>query len=184
MKLIAGLGNPGEKFKNSRHNVGFMVVDAFARQVELSWRYSADLMCYFVKGGNYVLCKPAIYMNKSGEAIRALGAFYKISPKEILIVHDDLDLDFGKVRLSFNGISAGHHGVESTIESLGSMDFGRLRVGIGHPRYKGDTAVVEYVLADFSAEETKTLETIFKKSQEAVQSFIDEGIEATMNRFN
>src|SRR3989344_4458117 len=142
MKLIVGLGNPGEKFKNNRHNVGFMVVDAFAKHVELSWRYSADLMCYFVKWSNYVLCKPAIYMNKSGEAIRAVSLFYKISHKEVLVVHDDLDLDFGKVRLSFNGTSAGHHGVESTIESLGSMDFGRLRVGIGHPKYKGNTAVV------------------------------------------
>ena len=184
MKLIVGLGNPGEKYKNNRHNLGFMVVDAFARQLGLSWRYSSDLMCYFIKANDYVLCKPAIYMNKSGEAISAICTFYKISSKEVLVIHDDLDLDFGKTRLSFNGTSAGHHGVESVIESLGTMDFARLRVGIGHPEFKGENAVIEYVLSSLSDEETKNLDAIFKKSQEALQSFIDEGIEATMNRFN
>lgn len=191
MKLIAGLGNPGDKFKHNRHNVGFMVVDAFAKSRGLSWRYLSDLLSYVIKANNFVLVKPAIYMNKSGEAIHAVSKFYKINAREVLVVYDELDLEFGKARLSFNGSSAGHHGVESVIVSLGTMDFARLRVGIGKPsedesnlpRSK-EKKVIDHVLTDFSDEEIKDLAAVFKRSDEALQSFIDEGIEATMNRFN
>lgn len=191
MKLIVGLGNPGEKFKNNRHNVGFMAVGAFAKSRGLSWRYTSDLLSYVIKANNFVLVKPAIYMNKSGEAIHAVSNFYKINAGQVLVVYDELDLEFGKTRLSFNGTSAGHHGVESVIVSLGTMDFARLRIGIGkpkvsesnHPRSK-EKIVIDHVLADFSQQEIKDLEAVFKRSDEALQSFIDEGIEATMNRFN
>ena len=198
MKLIVGLGNPGDKFKSTRHNLGFMVVDALVASEGLSWRYSQDLMGYFIKTSEYVLAKPSIYMNRSGETVRHMSNFYKIEPKDILAVHDDLDLDFGKIRLSFDSTSAGHKGVESLIEGLGGFDFARLRIGIGHPsrnapaddkslvgKSDGEPSSAEkYVLEDFNEGEQSELSLVIEKAISAVESYIDIGIEATMNKFN
>ena len=126
MKLIAGLGNPGEKYRGTRHNLGFMAVDGFARVRGLSWRFSQDWQGYFVKSGEFVLVKPSVFMNRSGEAIRKVMDYFKMDTSDVLVVYDDVDLPFGKVRLAFNGFSAGHHGIDSVIENLG-MEFGRLR---------------------------------------------------------
>src|SRR3989344_2363838 len=131
MKLIVGRGNPGAKYKNTRHNLGFMVVDNFAKGEGVSWRYNQDLLCYYFKSSDFILIKSSTYMNKSGESVRLVSNFYKIEPKDILAIHDDLDLEFGKIRLSLESTSAGHKGVESLIESLGNYEFRRLRVGIG-----------------------------------------------------
>ena len=190
MKLIAGLGNPGDKYRNNRHNVGFMIVDGFARQNGSSWRYNSDLMCHLIKNNDYLLSKPAIYMNKSGESLRSVANFYRINPKDVLAVYDDLDLEFGAVRLAFNGSSAGHHGVESVIVSLGTVDFGRLRIGIGKPHIQSnqpkskEQMVIDHVLSDFTSDEKEKLGEIFNRAFEAIQSYIDEGIVGTMNRFN
>lgn len=181
MKLIAGLGNPGTKYANARHNLGFMVVDAFAKSEGQMWRISKDWICYFIKASDYLLIKPSTFMNKSGEAVRSVAQFFKIDGGDILIVHDDLDLPFGKIRISFDSLSAGHKGVESMIESLSGPDFTRLRVGIGRPK-KGDPQ--KYVLEDFSNAQMVKLPQIIKKSQEAIRSFLSDGIHATMNRFN
>lgn len=197
MKLIAGLGNPGKKYQNNRHNLGFMVVDSFLVSVGLSWRYNPDWMGFYAKSDDYVLFKPSTFMNKSGQAILAVSHFYKIKNNETLIVYDDLDLPFGKIRLSFDGLPAGHHGVESVIEGLGSMDFGRLRMGIGSPRSRFGEAghpvddsgskskdVTSYVLEDFTEKEKAACKKLFEKAEEAIKSYINEGLEATMNRFN
>ncbi|MBI2327578.1 aminoacyl-tRNA hydrolase [Candidatus Curtissbacteria bacterium] len=192
MKLIAGLGNPGEKFKNNRHNVGFKVVDDFSRSNGLSWRYSQDLMCYWIKTVQYVLIKPVTYMNKAGQSIKSVCDFYKIEPKDVLVIADDLDLPLGKIRMTFNGSAGGHHGIESTVESLSTMDFARLRIGIGPlgpigesgPPMSKEQKVIEHVLSDFSDSEKEKLGDIISRAIEAVQSYVDDGVEATMNRYN
>lgn len=181
MKLIAGLGNPDTKYQNTRHNLGFLVVDYFAYDEGLSWQKSLDWICHFAKSKEFVVIKPTTFMNKSGEAVREVASFFKIEPEAILIVHDDLDLPFGKLRLSFDGMSAGHKGVESTVESLGSDDFARLRVGIDHPEVIDPE---KYVLEEFNDEEKKRLPKVLSNSCEAIRSFIKDGIQATMNRFN
>ncbi|MCR4325092.1 MAG: aminoacyl-tRNA hydrolase [Candidatus Curtissbacteria bacterium] len=186
MKLIVGLGNPGEKFKNNRHSLGFIVVDMFAIINALSWRYSRDFICYYAKSSDFVIIKPSTFMNKSGEAVKAAADYFKIEAKDVLVVHDELDLDFGKIRITFNGSSAGHNGVESVVESLGTLDFSRLRIGIGHPRdiEGGPREPSDYVLSDFTTDEKKKLSEVITRADGAVQSFISEGVNATMNQFN
>lgn len=187
MKLIVGLGNPGKKYEQNRHNLGFLVLDAYAREEGLSWRYNPEWLCYFVKTNNFVLMKPSTFMNKSGIAVAAAANFYKAEPEDVLVVYDEVDLPFGKIRLAINGLSAGHHGIESVIESLGTVDFARLRVGVDHPRNnEGEAAkeVADYVLENFLPEEKKELEGIIKKGNEAIRAYVAEGIEGTMNKFN
>ena len=181
MKLIAGLGNPGSKYQNTRHNLGFMVADSFAKREGLSWRISRDWICYFAKTNNFVVAKPTTFMNKSGEALRSVAEFFKIDVSDILVIHDDLDLPFGKIRMSFDSMSAGHKGVESVIESIGRPDFARLRIGIGKSD-KGDPE--KYVLEEFSKGEAGQLPQVLAESCEAIKSYLSDGIIATMNRFN
>ena len=183
MKLIVGLGNPGKKYANNRHNLGFMVSDAYVGSIGGSWQKSADLMCDIVKLKDLLVIMPTTFMNESGQAVLAVVNFYKIDPKEILVIHDDLDLEFGKIRLAFNGSSAGHKGVESIIVGLGSVDFGRLRAGVGRPQNLQQDPK-DFVLEDFGQEEKKQVPQILKRACEAIQSFLDSGIDATMNRFN
>ena len=191
MKLIVGLGNPGKKYEKNRHNLGFMVAEVFATEQGLTWKKNRDLMCFFAKTREYVFIKPTTYMNESGQSVRAVCEYYGIDSGDVLIICDDLDLDFGKIRLSFNGSSAGHHGIESVTRGLGGPEFARLRIGIGRPSPaapdsdgKPSKNPTDYVLEDFSKEEREKLPEIIAKCQEAVLSYLDEGIEATMNRFN
>lgn len=207
MKLIAGLGNPGPKYENTRHNVGFMVVDAFAKRGGFLLKVEKDLLCYLAKSKEFVIIKPSTFMNKSGEAVRSVAGFYKIEPLDILVIHDDLDLPFGKIRMSFDSMSAGHKGVESVIESLAGPEFGRLKVGIGSPnKAQGEAGRPSYeapadakatadisdskldaekfVLEDFSVDELRQIDEVIGRCCEAIRSYIDEGIDATMNRFN
>lgn len=198
MKLIVGLGNPGAKYKNNRHNIGFMVVDIFAIEEGLSWKYSRDWMCHFCKTRNFILIKPSTYMNESGESAKVVVDYFSIENDDVLAIHDELDIEFGKIRLSFNGSSAGHHGVESVNRGLGTQDFARLRVGIDSPRRVSDEAgrpsqkatdgksisAERYVLEDFSDKEKRGLPEVIAKCEEAIKSYLDDGIEATMNRFN
>ena len=191
MKLIAGFGNPGEKYVKTRHNLGYMVADSFAKSEGLEWRLNPDWVCYWAKSADFVIIKPKTFMNKSGEAVREVANFFKIDVEDVLVIHDDLDFDFGKIRLAIDGSSAGHNGVASVIESLGKADFARLRIGIGSPRRVSDEAgrpenadPERYVLEDFGGEESKKLPAIIVRGCEAIKSFLDDGIEATMNRFN
>lgn len=182
MKLIVGLGNPGNKFKSNRHNLGFMVCDQMAVDLGIAWTKNRDLISQLAKDREVIIVKPDTFMNKSGESAKAVFNFYKIGHKDLLIIHDDLDLDFGKIRLSFGGSAAGHLGVESVIKSLGTADFCRLRVGIGRPPTQVDPE--KYVIHDFLQIEKEQLPKIIGKCQEAVRSYLDDGVEATMNRFN
>lgn len=179
MKLIVGLGNPGTKFKNNRHNIGFMAVEVFVVEQGLSWRKSRDLMCYFAKTRRYIIARPTTYMNESGESVAALADYYKVDPEDVLAVADELDLPFGKIRLSFGGSPAGHHGVESVTRGLATGDFARLRVGVGK-----EVDGARHVLEDFNSREKTQLPEVIAKCQEAIISYLDDGVEATMNRFN
>ena len=193
VKLIAGLGNPGEKYVNNRHNIGFAVCDFLAKKMGDSFQKSADLMCDFFKKNELVVIKPSTFVNESGQSVSAVAHFYKIGPEDILVIHDDMDLEFGRIRLAFNGSSAGHNGVKSVIAGLGAIDFGRLRIGIGSPRRASGEAgrpvnpkqmPADFVLEDFTSEQAGKLPEIISRSYEAVMSWLEEGIEATMNKFN
>lgn len=181
MKLIVGLGNPGKKYAGNRHNLGFMVVEAFAVNRGLAWMKNRDLMCDLAKDGELIVTRPQTFMNRSGDSVRAASNFYKVDPKDILVISDDVDLEFGKIRLAFGGASAGHRGVESAIEGLGTPDFNRLRLGVGRPTGR---EVESFVLLDFSPQEKAKLPEVIKRAQEAVDSYVESGIDATMNRFN
>lgn len=187
MKLIVGLGNPGARYQKTRHNLGFIVVDSFIQNEGLSWRYSQDFVAYYAKSAEFIIAKPETYVNRSGIATAAICQFYQIDLKNMLVVHDDLDLPFGKIRLTFESSSAGHHGVESIMKNLGA-EFARLRIGIGRPSPKATEGKSidpeKYVLENFPAEEQAKLPEIIDQCCEAVNSYCQSGIEATMNRFN
>ena len=185
MKLIVGLGNPGSKYENNRHNLGFMVVDNYVTKLGLEWKYSPDWVCFWAKNDNVVFVKPSTYMNKSGVSAKAVADFYKVNLDDILVISDEVDLPFTKIRFSFDGLSAGHKGVDSIIGSLGGFEFARLRVGIGKPDASNKSIdVSRFVLEDFSKEEEAKLSEVISKCQEALDSFIADGISSTMNRFN
>ena len=157
MKLIVGLGNPGEKYKKQRHNVGFMILDQFAKEENLSWEDNSKLKSKMVKLKDTFLMKPQTFMNNSGDAVSLVSHFYKISPEDITVIHDDVDLPFGEIKNQFNIGPAGHHGVEDIILKLGTKEFNRIRGGIGRPE-NADIPVDEYVLMDFSDDEISKVE--------------------------
>jgi PTH1 family peptidyl-tRNA hydrolase len=183
-KLIVGLGNPGRKYAHNRHNVGFQCLDRLAQAHGLSFtqrRAKASLAVGKIADVRVVLARPLTYMNLSGQAVRPLVSFYKLSLEDILVIRDDLDLPLGSTRLRPEGGSGGHKGMRSIIEALGSQAFPRLRVGIGRP--PGNDAV-SYVLSDFTADEQITLESVYERAVAAVELFLREGIEAAMNAYN
>lgn len=177
MKLVAGLGNPGKKYEATRHNAGFWWVDALARTAGVNWRHEARYHGEVAKvagaggtnaTGEIWLLKPATYMNESGRAVGALADFFKIAPADILIVHDELDLAPGVVKMKFGGSASGN-GVRSVTARLGTQDYWRLRIGIGHPRDLAATEqeVVDYVLHAPRAEERRAIEDALSRAQEA-----------------
>lgn len=152
MKLIVGLGNPGEKYQKSRHNVGFILLDKFVADNNLKWRRVERFNSEVADYSDGLLIKPQTFMNNSGDAVSKLVNFYKISLNNLIIIHDDVDLPLGIIKKQKGKNSAGHHGVESIFEKLGTKDFWRIRVGIGKPEDK-DTPVDEWVLQDFGENE-------------------------------
>ena len=183
-KLIVGLGNPGRKYAHNRHNVGFQCLDRLAQAHGLSFaqrRAKASLALGKIADVGVVLAKPLTYMNLSGQAVKKLISFYKLSLEDILVISDDLDLPLGTIRLRSGGGSGGHKGMRSIIEALASLAFPRLRVGIGRPP---DNNAVNYVLSNFTADEQITLESVYERVVAAVELFLREGIEAAMNAYN
>jgi PTH1 family peptidyl-tRNA hydrolase len=183
--LIVGLGNPGQEYRNNRHNVGFMVIDRLGQEWGLrlsKLQCKALIGMGSVLGHRVILAKPQTYMNLSGQAVSGLVRFYKLPLENLLVIHDDLDLPLGTIRVRPSGGSAGQKGLNSIIQQLGTKDFPRLRIGIGRP--PGRMSPADYVLHDFSAEEQETLALVQERAVEAVQSFIHLGLEQTMNRYN
>jgi PTH1 family peptidyl-tRNA hydrolase len=190
--LVVGLGNPGREYAETRHNVGFRVVNRLGRRLGIEPRTHSRLVWLGEgeRGGRpLVLAKPRTYMNRSGEAVRALVRRYRLAPAQVLVVYDDLDLPVGRIRVRARGGSGGTGGLKSIIAALGTQDFPRVRVGIGRPVQGGapswDPAVVAaYVLAVPPPEERALLDTAADRAVEAVLCILDKGIEPAMNRFN
>src|SRR3990172_1255161 len=183
--LLVGLGNPGREYRDSRHNAGFMVIDRLAADlgVKLTRVQNRALTGSGVLGGSkIVLAKPQTYMNLSGESVSGLLRFYKIPHENLIVIHDDIDLPFGVLRMRPGGGSAGQKGVQSIIERIGTQDFPRLRFGIVRPA--GSKGGAGYVLQNFSAEEKKEMPFMVDAAVAAVHLFITEGLDAAMNRYN
>lgn len=183
--LIVGLGNPGLEYRDNRHNAGFMVVDAFAKELGVKFgkvQSEALLAQAGTAEGRILLAKPRTYMNNSGNSVSQLVRFYKVPLEKLLVVYDEVDLPFETLRLRAEGGHAGHNGMRSIIARLGSQDFPRLRVGVGRP--KGRMATPDHVLQDFSRAEQNALPFVLKRATDAVRTFIGEGIVAAMNQFN
>lgn len=153
MKMIVGLGNPGEKYLNTRHNAGFIILDEFVLSKGLSWKSAPKLKSSVCLTDNFILVKPQTYMNESGRAASLVKEYYKVALDGVCVVHDDVDISFGQTKLQKGAGHAGHKGVMSIIEALGTKDFMRFRVGIGKPDESCGIPVDDYVLKDFSAEE-------------------------------
>ena len=187
--LIVGLGNPGDKRARNRHNIGFMCVSYFARNngIRLDKKEGqARTGSGEVAGKQVVLARPQTFVNRSGLAVSHLVRKYQVTRDRLIVIHDDLDLPSGKIRIRQGGSSAGHRGVMSISDSLGGSDFTRIRVGIGRPDVveDKDAEVVDYVLGNLTPEEEKTFEEVIPRVSDAVQSLLTEGLDATMKRFN
>jgi len=184
MKLIVGLGNPGPAYARNRHNVGFQLVESLAQEYGLRFarrQLRAQVAGGTIAGRQVLLAKPLTFMNLSGNAVRALMHFYQLTPADLLVAYDDLDLPLGRIRLRPEGGSGGHKGMRSIIEQLGVEQFARLRIGIGRPAH-GDA--VDYVLQDFTADEAAEIRRAIALASQATVVWLQEGIEAAMNRFN
>jgi len=193
MKLIAGLGNPGFLYARNRHNIGFMCVSHLARAQGIRFdrkQGHARTGIGNIAGKRVVLARPQTYMNASGESISALLRKFNLTPSDLIVIHDDLDLPTGKIRLRLGGSSGGHKGINSIIAHIGTRDFYRVRVGIGRPDVaEGDATareqvIIAYVLADFSLEEKKTIDKTIPRISEAIVCLLAEGLTAAMNKFN
>ena len=186
MKLIVGLGNPGPEYRDTRHNVGFMVADALVDRWRVSdqWRekFEALLIKTMVREESVVLAKPLTFMNLSGRAVAALAGFYKIDPSDIFIVTDDVALPVGRLRARREGGAGGHNGLKSIIQSLGMQAFPRMRVGVGRGDNRRDLA--DHVLGRFEADERDTVSAAVLRAADATEMFLSEGIERVMNAFN
>jgi len=184
-QLIVGMGNPGEEYRLTRHNVGFMVVDRLARRhgILLDKRHCESIFGLgMVKGRPVVLAKPMTFMNLSGTAVKDLASFLKLDTKEILVIHDDMDLIFGKIRIKQKGGDGGHNGVKSLIEAFGSGAFVRVRVGIGRPQTRQEAKA--YVLGGFDTNQERLLDDVIDMAQDAVDTVLFKGLSEAMNRFH
>ncbi len=186
MKLVAGLGNPGPRYADSRHNVGFMVVDELARrwgtEVTRYDRHFEGLLGQAQRGPDaVVLLKPLTFMNLSGQSVAAVWRYYKLATSDVLVIHDDLDLALGQLRLRAAGSAGGHKGLSDVIRHFGTEEVARLRIGIGKV-HRG--ATVEFVLGRFEADERPAVETAVATATDAADCWVAGGIEAAMNKFN
>ncbi|PIU84189.1 MAG: aminoacyl-tRNA hydrolase [Elusimicrobia bacterium CG06_land_8_20_14_3_00_38_11] len=181
MKFIIGLGNPGKKYSSTRHNVGFAVLDNFTEDKSLEWREYKDCALVSVCD-DFILVKSMLFMNRSGYAIMPLIKKYNPDYEDIIVVCDDMDISFGTLRVRKGGSSGGHNGVESIIETLGTNEFCRIRIGIGRPPSNVDA--VDFVLSKFTQEEALKMKSVISRASDAVSVFIDSGLQKAMNLFN
>lgn len=181
MKLIVGLGNPDKEYDKTRHNVGFMVIDNYLGSVNWSNKFNALYCEKVINGEKNIFVKPLTYMNNSGNAVGEFVRYFNIDNKDILVIQDDLDLNVGDYKLKMHSSSGGHNGIKSIIASLGNQDFPRLKVGIGSVK---KDEVIDYVLGKFSKSELEVLNELFNTFDKIINSFINEGIDKTMNVYN
>jgi peptidyl-tRNA hydrolase, PTH1 family len=213
MKLIVGLGNPGEQYEKTRHNLGFMVIEQFFKDFETVqntiWTNDRKLKSDIVlldwqpkksSSERIILTKPKTYMNNSGMAVQLIASYYKVDARDIWIVHDDLDLPLGKMKIRFGGAAGGHHGVEDVIEKIGTDKFWRFRLGIGQTKYTagdmdedgGERMVIkrdmgdanEFVLGAFKGKENSEAKKLVRYASNALEVALEKGLDCAMNRFN
>jgi len=183
--VVVGLGNPGPTYSGNRHNVGFMVLDLLAERAGGKFRAHkgrADVLEGRLAGSRAVLVKPRSYMNLSGGAVASVLSFFSVPADQLLVVHDDLDLPYGALRLKRGGGEGGHNGLKSISQSVGTREYGRARFGIGRPPGRQDPA--DYVLRDFGGAERKELALNVDRAADAVETFLTRGLEAAQNEFN
>ena len=182
--LVAGLGNPGREYAQTRHNVGWMVVDELAARHGGSWRskFSGQLAEVRLDGLRLALVKPETYMNESGRSIGAAVRFFKVDPGSLLVVHDDVDLEEGRLQARLGGGLAGHNGLRSIAQALGSQDFLRLRIGVGRPGRGDRRSVADYVLAGFDP--AVDADVLVARAADAAETMARDGLEATQQRYN
>src|SRR5688572_11136864 len=183
--LLIGLGNPGREYKDTRHNIGFMLVDLLAERLNargMKVQSKAIVISALYEERKIILAKPQTYMNLSGQSVQGLLHFYKIPFENLLVAHDDLDIPFGTIRIRPTGGPGGQRGMADTIEQLGTKDFPRLRLGIGRP--PGRMQAKDYVLQNFSKEDAKLLPEILSRASDAALEFVMNGLNTAMNKFN
>lgn len=181
--LVVGLGNPGPNYAKTRHNLGFVVADILADRIgsgfKVHKRSGAEVTTGRIGGRSVVLAKPRTYMNESGRQVGPLAKFYSVAPADVIIVHDELDIDFGRIRLKFGGGVAGHNGLRSVSSALGTNDFQRVRIGVGRP--PGRKSGAAYVLENFTAAERTEVPTICEQAADATELLIELGLEPAQN---
>ncbi len=193
--LIAGLGNPGRNYQKTRHNVGFMAIDELGANHGIALNRSMFKNLYgrgLISGGKVVLAKPMDYMNRSGPPVYQLSRYFDIKAENILIIHDDMDIDIGRIKIKVKGGHGGHKGVRSIIDALGKNEFTRIRIGIGRPEASvdarggndDDPAVTDYVLGQLSKQERHCYESVFDAVRKAVETILEKGTAAAMNSYN
>lgn len=191
-QLIVGLGNPEPKYDRTRHNIGFAAIDALARSWQINLSENRKFQAEFgelqqPQLGKVRLLKPLTYMNRSGQSIRAATDWFKLPPKSVLVIYDDMDLPLGKIRLRLSGSAGGHNGMKSAIAHLGNQNFPRLRIGIGKPQNKlagDDGKTISFVLGQFDAKETAVVAEVLQLVVDCVELTLKQGVEQAMNRYN
>jgi peptidyl-tRNA hydrolase, PTH1 family len=190
-QLIVGFGNPGAKYDQTRHNIGFAAVDKLARTWQISLSENRKFQGEFGEGrgvgaGKIRLLKPLTYMNLSGQSVRAVTDWYKLPPGSVLVIYDDMDLPIGKIRMRLSGSAGGHNGMKSAIAHLGTQSFPRLRIGIGSPKHpdSSDKDTVNHVLGQFSKAESQVLTEVLQSAVAAIELSLNQGVEKAMNLYN
>lgn len=189
MKLLVGLGNPGKKYEKTRHNFGFLALEAFAKDVGVDFqmlpKFKAEVaqLSSALGQDKIFLLKPQTYMNLSGQSVGPFARFYQILPQDILVIYDDLDLPLGRMRFATKGGAGGHNGMKSLIQVLGTQEFSRLKLGIGRPKHPGQD-VVDYVLQKFAKDELVVVKNILHASVEALHYYLKSDVSQAANQFN
>ncbi len=195
MKLIVGLGNPEDHYINTRHNLGFEMIDELVKKMDgegwkMEEKFKSYILRYAQNDKDLLFVKPQTYMNNSGMAVKSLISYYKIAPEEVIIIHDELDLPLGKIKVRLGGAAAGHHGVESIIAALGTDQFIRVRLGIGNLKTKSSEhkhthgSAEKYVLEPFLHSEHAPVKHMIKQAIKAVEILLEKGLPVAQNQFN
>ncbi len=184
-RLIVGLGNPGKRYKNSRHNAGFMAIDAVADTFSIAFdkkKFDARFGRGYIEGVEVIIAKPQAFMNRSGPPVQKLAAYFKIEIQDILVIHDDIDLNLGRIKIKEKGGGGGHNGIKSLINALNGVNFSRIRIGIG--RSDEYAEVIDHVLGNFTHRESEVMKEAITRAKDAVVTILCYGIKEGMNRFN
>ncbi|MBY5034050.1 aminoacyl-tRNA hydrolase [Streptococcus gallolyticus] len=187
VKMIVGLGNPGSKYKDTKHNVGFMAVDRLVKEIDVNFTedkiFKAEIGSTFINGEKVYFVKPTTFMNKSGEAVHALLSYYGLDVEDLLVIYDDLDMEVGKLRFRQKGSAGGHNGIKSIIAHIGTQEFDRLKVGIGRPQ--GKMSVIDHVMSKFHGDDAITISNTLEKVDQAVKFYLQESdFDIVMRKFN